>query len=654
MKENLMIMKKLYTSSFLGLMFLFFVSARLGAQNKSDFEDLMLDPDSYWNGITATYGNYSSTMKDSVYEFNNSFTRADYGFGMYESWNGFAYSRMQDDTTAGFDNQYSAITASGAFGSENYGLFSLAYGSDTIHLTKAMLLDSVFVTNGTYPFLSMRDGDMFAKKFGGETGNDPDWFMLSLIGLNDGVITDTIEFYLADYRFEDNANDYIVSEWEKIDLSVLGAVDQIALSLSSSDIGDYGMNTPAFFFLDNLSGTDFENFSYISGDYWNGNTALFGNYNSSFENGSITFPNSYSVNDYGFGVMESWSGFAYSDMMDASTPGFSNQYSAAAGSGVGGSFNYALCNNIYGKDTITLNEADKLTGMFVTNGTYGYQSMLNGDMFAKKFGGESGDDPDWFLLTVRGLRNGTCTDTVEFYLADFRSENNDEDYILNTWEWLDLSVLDTIDQLEFSLSSSDMGDYGMNTPAYFFMDEINDQLLEQVSMIPDTSVYNTETEVVMDLTGVFADPDAVDPIDMIIESATNEDIFSSALFSGNFLTIALTQNTGTTDLVVKATSGGHSLTDTFSLTVEENVAIELSQAGTIEVYPNPTEGLLRIENVEQENCQVKIYDLYGRCLHSQLIESAGVEVDITDFNAGMYMVKIQLDNEVITHTIRKQ
>jgi hypothetical protein len=36
----------------------------------------------------------------------------------------------------------------------------------------------VYVTNTTYAYNSMRDGDMFAKKFGGPTGNDPDWYKL--------------------------------------------------------------------------------------------------------------------------------------------------------------------------------------------------------------------------------------------------------------------------------------------------------------------------------------------------------------------------------------------------------------------------------------------------------------------------------------------
>jgi hypothetical protein len=100
----------------------------------------------------------------------------------------------------------------------------------------------------------MKNGDAFAKKFGGADGTDEDWFKLNIIGLNNGTITDTVEFYLADFRSEDNAEDYLVDEWEWVDFSELGAVDKIVFSLSSSDVGQWGMNTPAYFCMDNLNG----------------------------------------------------------------------------------------------------------------------------------------------------------------------------------------------------------------------------------------------------------------------------------------------------------------------------------------------------------------------------------------------------------------
>ena len=66
------------------------------------------------------------------------------------------------------------------------------------------------------------------------------------------MVTGEVEFYLADYRFADNGEDYIVDTWEYIDLSSLGAVKSLEFGLSSSDVGDFGMNTPAYFALDTV------------------------------------------------------------------------------------------------------------------------------------------------------------------------------------------------------------------------------------------------------------------------------------------------------------------------------------------------------------------------------------------------------------------
>jgi hypothetical protein len=491
-----------------------------------------LEESSYWNGITSSLGQFTTVKEDSIFKFENHFTRSDWGFGLAKTWSGFAYSRMQDDSTTGFTNQYSAITASGANGSENYAVYYIQ-GRDTVWLKQAAKLDSVFITNGTYPYHSMKEGDKFTKKFGGESGDEEDWFLLTIRGLKDGIPTDTIEFYLADYRFADNEQDYIINEWTKIDLSLLDTVDMLEFSLSSSDTGDWGMNTPAYFCMDDLGGAGFEEFSYISGDYWNGEPASFGSYASTFSDGIMTFPNVYSITDFGFGAFEAWTGWAYSNMQDSVTAGFTNQYSAFPAGGAKGSSNYGLCYNSQGADTIKLETASQLTGTYVTNGTYNVLSMRNGGMFEKKFGGESGNDPDWFLLTIKGINSGDYTNTVEFYLADYRFEDNEQDYIVTDWEWIDLSSLGVVEMVEFSLSSSDTGDFGMNTPAYFFVDNFNDEITSvenltagiKVQVYPNPFVSNihvvnqhqTRSVNVMDMTGKIVKKIMVDGNRNIIE-----------------------------------------------------------------------------------------------------------------------------------------
>ena len=189
--------------------------------------------------------------------FTNSFTDA----GTYTYWDGWSVSNTTDATTPGYGNQYSAYTGGGVNGSSNYGV---AYVSDYSLSSRLYFgnssgfysqpVEGFYVTNTTYAALSMRDGDPYAKKFGGATGNDPDWFKLSVRGvLSDDEYTEWLDFYLADYTYVNNDFDYIIDEWTLFDMRSLGAVIGLEFDLSSSDMGAWGMNTPAYFAMDNLS-----------------------------------------------------------------------------------------------------------------------------------------------------------------------------------------------------------------------------------------------------------------------------------------------------------------------------------------------------------------------------------------------------------------
>ena len=211
--------------------------------------------------------------------------------------------------------------------------------------------------------------------------------------------------------------------------------------------------------------------------YWNGSDMSEG-----FTSGGATFNNNFA--DWGYGYT-AWDGFAYSNITDTATPGLAGQYNAITGSGQGGSGNYGVSADPvasgFGTElpTMTLNNAGVIDGIYVTNTNYAYYSMLGGDIFAKKFGGASGDDPDWFLLTITGRDlGGAFVGTEEFWLADYTSANNEEDYIVTTWEYVDLSSLGVVKTLEFALTSSDSVSYDggvtyyANTPAYFALDTI--------------------------------------------------------------------------------------------------------------------------------------------------------------------------------------
>jgi len=223
------------------------LSVAVNAQQVADFENIPLDPESFNNGSDLSGGFTSGdAFFPNEYDAENFF------------WTGWSISNTTDVTTPGFMNQYSAITGAG-LNSSNYGTAfqSFITGETKITFGQETMLSGFYITNSTYAYLSMLNGDSFAKKFGGLTGNDPDFFLLTIRAFTDGNVSEeSVEFYLADFRFEDNSQDYIVDEWTFVDLTTLGSCDSLSFSLTSSDVGEFGMNTPAYFCIDDFGADD--------------------------------------------------------------------------------------------------------------------------------------------------------------------------------------------------------------------------------------------------------------------------------------------------------------------------------------------------------------------------------------------------------------
>lgn len=221
------------------------------------FESLTLpQAESYYNGSDGA-GGFNAM---GIY-FSNNYTQA----GDY--WNGFVYSNITDITTPGYANQYSAFAGSGADASEKY---AICYPAGKVTFPQLGMPQTLKITNTTFAGISMRDGDAYAKKFGSinnaqgqpDGTNGEDFFKLTINGLNfQDQITGSVDVYLADFRFADNSQDFILNTWQSVDLTSLGNVYGLSFDLQSTDIGDFGMNTPAYFALDDLDFIPLESIS---------------------------------------------------------------------------------------------------------------------------------------------------------------------------------------------------------------------------------------------------------------------------------------------------------------------------------------------------------------------------------------------------------
>lgn len=212
-------------------------AAAFAAAGTATFDDLALAPNSYENGSHLN-GSFVSGGVTFLNDYN----------ATYDFSTGFSYSNVNNPTTPGYANQFAAITGTAHDGT-NYGV---GYDESTFRLSADTTISGLYITNTTYAALSMQNGDSFAKKFGGASGNDADFFSVVATGYAGGVATGAAEFYLGDYRAADNAQDYIVRDWRWFDLSGLGAATEVRFSYRSSDVGSFGINTPVYFALDGV------------------------------------------------------------------------------------------------------------------------------------------------------------------------------------------------------------------------------------------------------------------------------------------------------------------------------------------------------------------------------------------------------------------
>ncbi|MFA8299923.1 MAG: DUF4465 domain-containing protein [Hyphomicrobiales bacterium] len=607
----------------------------------ANMENLTLDDESFWNGSDES-GFFNS---GSVKFYNDYNTTSN-------SWSSFAYSNITDITTIGIENQYSAYTKHSDITKNKYIIANCnkySKATNTIEFTntsKGQTIKGLLVTNSTYAYHSMMNGDQFAKKFGGKAGNDPDFFKLTIIGKdNEGNDKGSVDFYLADYRFEDNSKDYIIDDWTWVDLSSLGEVCGLEFKLSSSDNGDYGMNTPSYFAIDNINGepfslkldeiedqkinagesislstkarggyapyiyswspaeglsatdianpianpiktsvytitvtdskgqstkeevkinvignsqvANFDDLTLETDSHWMGNSVKGDEgVTTYFHSGSYEFYNFHSFDAY------TWSGFAYANHSSTDFNELQDQFNCITGKAHSGE-NYGICyafnqdpNN---KIVFTHTETeDYVYGMYITNNTYAVNSMENGDQFGKVFGGTTGNDPDFFKLIATGIDSeGNETGSAEFYLADYRFEDNTRDYIIKDWEYFDLKALGKVKAVRFHMESSNNDNNGMLTPAYFCFDDFN-------SFKTDIKETHNTTKV-------------------------------------NF-------------------------------------------------YPNPATSFINIVSTDN-NGVLEIYSIQGNLMQTQAIDNYKTKVDINQLSKGTYLIKIKSEEQIKTSTL---
>ena len=95
--------------------------------------------------------------------------------------------------------------------------------------------------------------------------------------------------------------------------------------------------------------------------------------------------------------------------------------------------------------------------------------------------------------------------------------------------------------------------------------------------------------------------------------------------------------------------------DNFTITASAILAVDEFAANNFVLYPNPSSSVFYIQRPGIESMDLSLYDVRGRLI----LEKSGIELqhyklDLTHMKTGLYFMKVQVDNKILSTTLLKQ
>lgn len=204
-----------------------------------------------------------------------------------------------------------------------------------------------------------------------------------------------------------------------------------------------------------------ENLYLDNESHWNGAKG-----NGYFLSGSYKFHNGAKPNqNYFYDCM-------YSNETATTYSGLQDQWRNIVGKGYDNSENYGISYPQEGTiDVMNKENGDNIRGFYVTNTAWVYDAVKKGDGMSDVAG--SFQKGDYFKLIIKGKKADNTESQVEYYLADYRAENEADHYVLDTWQWVDLSSLGEVKSVSFKMEGTKKNNWGLTTPTYFAFDNFN-------------------------------------------------------------------------------------------------------------------------------------------------------------------------------------
>lgn len=181
--------------------------------------------DKFWNGGSAITKYPSVVLEASD----------------YDNWYKKQMSTYPSPTYAGY-NSSRALIATGVMYHPTFNF--------TDSPTTERVIESLLIANTSYAYYQMTTDVGAGVPI---TQENEGWFKVKFIGYKaSGAKSGEVEAYLADFRPRSLDRFGVLTSWNAVYLSSLGAVHKIEIVFEGSDVGAWGLNTPAYVAIDQI------------------------------------------------------------------------------------------------------------------------------------------------------------------------------------------------------------------------------------------------------------------------------------------------------------------------------------------------------------------------------------------------------------------
>lgn len=215
------------------------------------------DGPDYWTSLidSPQYGGpllYADPGTYSWYDQNNTELSCSFTTPYWNGGEAISNYVLTDFSNATYQEQLAVpVTGGGHNGSKNFCVHNGYFDENSFKQElpvlsfkdgQARVIDHMYVVATSYLAHAWLDGDSYNPK-----PTKDSWFKISATGYDaQGNETGTCTFDMC-------KGTSCTMEWTKWDLSSLGAVAKIELNCSGSEVGQWGLNTPAYFAYDDIA-----------------------------------------------------------------------------------------------------------------------------------------------------------------------------------------------------------------------------------------------------------------------------------------------------------------------------------------------------------------------------------------------------------------